>query len=160
MKTPGPDHPITTARNPNKIRVTLGGQVTAESTRALTMKESTYPSVDYIPREDVHMELLERSKHSSHCPYKGEAAYYSIDAAGRKAATRSGPMRSPIRRFPRSSHCWPSIPIASTPSRSCPLADPENSSVPEFLADAQLRGLGQQGMSQRDVAEAEAAVPE
>ncbi len=86
MKTPGPDHPITTARNPNKIRVTLGGQVTAESTRALTMKESTYPSVHYIPREDVHMELLERSKHSSHCPYKGEAAYYSIDAAGRKAA--------------------------------------------------------------------------
>jgi uncharacterized protein (DUF427 family) len=61
MKTPGPDHPITTARNPNKIRVTLGGQVIAETTRALTLKESTYPAVHYIPREDVHMELLERS---------------------------------------------------------------------------------------------------
>jgi uncharacterized protein (DUF427 family) len=49
MKTPGPDHPITMARNPNKIRVTLGGQVIAETTRALTLKESTYPAVHYIP---------------------------------------------------------------------------------------------------------------
>ncbi len=86
MKTPGPDHPITMARNPNRIRVTLGGQVVAETTRALTMKEAAYPPVHYIPREDVRMELLERSQHSSHCPYKGEASYYSIGAGGRKAA--------------------------------------------------------------------------
>jgi uncharacterized protein (DUF427 family) len=86
MKTPGPDHPITMARNPNKIRVTLGGQVIAETTRALTMKEAAYPPVHYIPRADVRMERFERSQHSSHCPYKGEAAYYSIEAAGRKAA--------------------------------------------------------------------------
>ena len=86
MKTPGPDHPITLARNPNKIRVTLGGQVIAETTHALTMKESTYPPVHYIPRADVRMELLERSQHSSHCPYKGEAAYYSIGAGSRQAA--------------------------------------------------------------------------
>lgn len=86
MKTPGPDHPITMTRNPNKIRVTLGGQIVAQTTRALTMKEASYAPVHYIPRADVRMELLERSQHSSHCPYKGEAAYYSIGAGSRKAA--------------------------------------------------------------------------
>jgi len=86
MRTPGPDHPITMARNPNKIRVTLGGQVIGETARAVTLKEAAYPPVHYIPRADVRMELLERSQHSSHCPYKGEAAYYNIAAAGRKAA--------------------------------------------------------------------------
>ncbi len=85
MKTPGPDHPITMTRNPNKIRVSLGGQIVAETTRALTMKEASYAPVHYIPRADVRMELLERSQHSSHCPYKGEASYYSIGAGGRKA---------------------------------------------------------------------------
>ena len=86
MKLPGPDHPITMTRNPNRIRVTLGGQVIAETTRALTMKEASYPPVHYIPRADVKMDLLERTQHSSHCPYKGEAAYYSIGAGDRKAA--------------------------------------------------------------------------
>jgi uncharacterized protein (DUF427 family) len=73
-------------RNPNRIRVTLGGLVIAETARALTMKEASYPPVHYIPRADVKMDLLERTQHSSHCPYKGEAAYYSIGAGGRKAA--------------------------------------------------------------------------
>ena len=85
MKTPGPDHPITMARNPNKIRVKLGGEVIAETTNAVTLKESTYPPVHYIPRADVKMSLLKRSQHASHCPYKGDAAYYSIEAGGRKA---------------------------------------------------------------------------
>ena len=85
MKTPGPDHPITLASNPNKICVRLGGQVIAETTHAVTLKEASYPPVHYIPRADVKMKLLQRSQHSTHCPYKGDAAYYSIEAGGRKA---------------------------------------------------------------------------
>jgi len=86
MKTPGPDHPITIAHNPNKVRVTLGGKVIAETTRALSLKEASYPPVQYIPREDVRMEMLRLSEHSSHCPYKGDAAYFDVEAGGRKAA--------------------------------------------------------------------------
>ena len=85
MKTPGPDHPITMVRNPNKIRVKLGGEVIAETTHAVTLKEASYPPVHYIPRADVKMNLLQRSDHGSHCPYKGDAAYYNIEAGGRKA---------------------------------------------------------------------------
>jgi uncharacterized protein (DUF427 family) len=85
MKVPGPDHPITVAPNPNRIVVTLGGRTIAESTRALTMQESTYPPVHYIPREDVDMALLEYTAHATHCPYKGDAAYYSIAVDGHAA---------------------------------------------------------------------------
>lgn len=85
MKIPGPDHPITVAHNPKRVVVTLGGKTIADSTHALTLRESTYPPVHYIPREDVDMALLRRSPHATYCPYKGEAAYYSIAANGSAA---------------------------------------------------------------------------
>jgi uncharacterized protein (DUF427 family) len=80
MKLPGPDHPIAIARNPKRVRVTLGGRVVAESARALTLREASYPPVQYIPREDADMALLRRTERSTHCPYKGDASYYTIDA--------------------------------------------------------------------------------
>lgn len=85
MKLPGPDHPITITPNPKRVRVTLGGRVVADTTRALSLKEATYPAVQYIPREDVAMDLLRRTTHATHCPYKGDASYYSIVADGRTA---------------------------------------------------------------------------
>jgi uncharacterized protein (DUF427 family) len=85
MKTPGPDHPITVTANPNQVRVTFNGRIIADSRRALTLRESTYPPVLYIPREDVQMDLFERSSHASHCPYKGDAAYYSLRVGDRVA---------------------------------------------------------------------------
>jgi uncharacterized protein (DUF427 family) len=85
MKLPGPDHPITITPNPKRVRVSLGGRVVADTTRALSLKEATYPAVQYIPREDVAMDLLRRTTHSTHCPYKGDASYYTIVADGRTA---------------------------------------------------------------------------
>jgi uncharacterized protein (DUF427 family) len=85
MKIPSPDHPIAIARNGHRVRVRFAGRVIAETTRALTLKEASYPTVQYIPREDVRMKLLKRSDHKSHCPYKGEAAYYNIEADGKRA---------------------------------------------------------------------------
>ncbi|HVV21547.1 MAG TPA: DUF427 domain-containing protein [Pseudonocardiaceae bacterium] len=75
---PGPDHPITVDRNPARVVVTLGGTKIAETSNALTLRESTYPAVQYVPRADVDMSLLERTDHATYCPYKGDAAYYSI----------------------------------------------------------------------------------
>lgn len=82
IKVPGPDHPITITRNPNRVTVTLGGTVIAATTEALTLREASYPAVQYIPRRDVDMAALERSTLSTYCPYKGDASYYSIPAAG------------------------------------------------------------------------------
>jgi uncharacterized protein (DUF427 family) len=79
------DHPITISPNPNRVRVTFAGRTVADSTHALNLKEATYPPVVYIPRADVDMNLLARTDHKTHCPYKGDASYYSIKADGRMA---------------------------------------------------------------------------
>ena len=84
MKLPGPDHPITIAANPKRIRVSLDGVVIADSTNALTLKEANYPAVNYVPRKDADMELLARTERVTHCPYKGDANYFSIVADGKR----------------------------------------------------------------------------
>jgi uncharacterized protein (DUF427 family) len=77
-KTPGADHPITIEPNPNRVRVMFNGRVVADTTRALTLRESTYKPVLYIPRADADMSLLQRTDHATHCPYKGDASYYTL----------------------------------------------------------------------------------
>ncbi len=78
MKIPSPDHPITIGRHPGRVRVSHCGRVIADSRRALVMTETTYPLRYYIPREDADMAVLQRTRHSTHCPYKGDASYFSI----------------------------------------------------------------------------------
>jgi len=85
IKIPGPDHPITIEPNPGRVVVTLGGRVIADSREALTLHEANYPPVQYIPRKDVDMAALTRSATTTYCPYKGEAAYFSIPAGGERS---------------------------------------------------------------------------
>jgi len=79
------DHPIRIEPNPQRLRVKLGDKVVVDTKRALTLFEATYPGVQYVPREDADMSLLTRTAHKTHCPYKGDASYYTIDADGQKA---------------------------------------------------------------------------
>lgn len=82
---PGPDHPITIAPAGRRITVVAGGRTIAATNRALTLREANYPPVHYIPREDVEMAALVRSEHGTHCPYKGDASYFSIPSGGDRA---------------------------------------------------------------------------
>jgi uncharacterized protein (DUF427 family) len=82
MKLPGPDHPITIERNPARVVVTVGGRVVADTRAALTLREAGYKPVQYIPRQDVDMSLLEPSDHATYCPYKGDCRYYSVPTGG------------------------------------------------------------------------------
>lgn len=82
MKLPNPDHPITIEPTPGRVVVKVGGQVIAESTEALTLREATYPPVQYIPRKDLDLAAVARTDHTTYCPYKGEASYFSIPAGG------------------------------------------------------------------------------
>lgn len=84
-KVPGPDHPITIGKNPARVVVRLAGKVIADTHEALRLREASYPAVQYIPRKDVDMSLLERTDHTTHCPYKGDASYYSIPAGGARS---------------------------------------------------------------------------
>jgi uncharacterized protein (DUF427 family) len=85
IKIPGPDHPITISPAEGTVRVSVAGQIVAESTRALRLEEKGYAPVYYLPRNDTEMSLLVRSTHGIHCPYKGDAAYYSIPIGGTKS---------------------------------------------------------------------------
>lgn len=83
MKTPDNSHPITVSPAEHRVRITHGDRLIADTRRALALKEASYPVVHYIPREDVDMSLLTRTEHATHCPYKGDAAYYTITAGDR-----------------------------------------------------------------------------
>jgi len=86
IKIPGPDHPISIQRNPARVVVSVAGRVIAETRNALTLRESDYSPVQYIPREDVDLSQLERTDHATYCPYKGDCSYYSVPAGGKKSA--------------------------------------------------------------------------
>ena len=79
---PGPDHPIIIERNANRVVVTVASRIIADTRTALTLREASYPPIQYIPREDVDMMLLARTDHATYCPYKGDCAYYSIPLGG------------------------------------------------------------------------------
>lgn len=85
MKLPGPDHPIAIEPHAERIRVRVGNIVVADTMRALALREASYPVVYYIPREDADMSLLTATDHSTHCPYKGDASYFTITVDGRDA---------------------------------------------------------------------------
>jgi uncharacterized protein (DUF427 family) len=92
---PGPDHPITIEKNPARVVVTVGGRVIADSRRALSLREASYPAVQYIPREDVDMSQLQRTQHATYCPYKGDCSYYSITPGGERSVNAVWTYESP-----------------------------------------------------------------
>jgi len=77
-RIPGPDHPISIEASAKRLVVKVAGRVIADTTSALTLREANYPPVQYIPRKDADMSLLERTDHATYCPYKGDCSYYSI----------------------------------------------------------------------------------
>ena|ERR1700753_3868456 len=78
MKIPGPDHPITITPAAGRVIVRFGGEVVADTHHALELKEASYPAVLYIPRADAKMAHYTKTAHSTHCPYKGDASYFSL----------------------------------------------------------------------------------
>ena len=60
-----------------RVRVRIGGEIVADTSHALLLEEGSLPPVFYHPRGDVHMERLSPSATTSHCPFKGDASYFS-----------------------------------------------------------------------------------
>ena len=71
-RLPGPDHPISIEQNVGHRVMRVAGRVVADTQNALTLKQSNYPPVFYLPRGDVDMSLLQLSEPTSYCPYKGD----------------------------------------------------------------------------------------
>ena len=80
-----PGHRVDTNPSRAHVKVMLGGEVIADTREAVELHESTgegkktvAPVVYYIPRKDVKMDRLVRSSHRTHCPFKGDASYFSV----------------------------------------------------------------------------------
>ena len=85
MKIPGPDHPITITPFQGRVTVRFNEVIVAQTDQALQLEEARYPAVFYIPRSDIRAEHYARTEHATHCPYKGEANYFSLSADGKTA---------------------------------------------------------------------------
>ena len=78
-----PNHRITTKPAGVRVQVKFNGEVIADTRDAIELDEPhvghvVAPVVYYIPRKDVKMERLVRTNHETHCPFKGQASYYSF----------------------------------------------------------------------------------
>ena len=94
VKEPGPDHPITIEPTGSRVSVTVAGEVVADSDKALVLREAGYAPVHYFPPEDVDFARLEATDHTSWCPYKGEADYFSVPAGGDRSVNAAWRYRS------------------------------------------------------------------
>jgi uncharacterized protein (DUF427 family) len=75
-------HTITITPAAHHIEVSVGGQKLAESDRALRLDETGLPARYYIPRDDVRTDLLRPTAHTTTCPFKGQASYWSAQVGG------------------------------------------------------------------------------
>ncbi|MBI3228486.1 MAG: DUF427 domain-containing protein [Mycolicibacterium cosmeticum] len=75
---PTAEHPITITPTGRRVTVRVNGAVVADTENALTLQESTYPAVQYVPLADVTADVLTRSGTQTYCPYKGDASYYDV----------------------------------------------------------------------------------
>ena len=78
VREPTADHPITVEPTGKHVTVRVNGEIVADTDNALTLQESTYPAVLYIPMSDVVEEVLSSSDTITYCPYKGDASYYHV----------------------------------------------------------------------------------
>lgn len=92
---------VRTEPNYRRVRVFVGGEAVADSTRTLYLFETGHLPVYYFPRDDVRFDLLESSSHTSHCPYKGDASYYSVVAGGRRVENAVWAYPDPIDSVPQ-----------------------------------------------------------
>src|SRR3712207_9354369 len=81
MKALGAAHRITTRQGSEHVVVEKDGVVLADSRRPLVLSERGLPDRYYLPREDVRLDLLTASDTTSHCPFKGDASYFSAEGA-------------------------------------------------------------------------------
>jgi uncharacterized protein (DUF427 family) len=101
MRVPGPDHPIAIEKHPSRVVVKVAGQVVADSTDALVLREARYPAVYYVPRKDIDMSLLSRTSHATTCPFKGDASYFSVPAGGERSVNAAWSYEAPYAQVSR-----------------------------------------------------------
>ena len=109
MKTSGSAHSIVIEKTPNRVTVTFNGKVFADTQQALILREGPLPPVLYLPRTDVEMSLLQPTKHTTHCPFRGMRRTSRSRRRGKVRRMSHGPMSHPFQLLQKSKITSPSI---------------------------------------------------
>jgi uncharacterized protein (DUF427 family) len=87
-----PGHHVAVKAAGVRVRVMFKGELIADTEDAIALEEATgvgkktvAPVVYYIPRKDVKMDRLEPTNHRTHCPFKGDASYFSLKGGPQNA---------------------------------------------------------------------------
>jgi uncharacterized protein (DUF427 family) len=98
MTTPQLDtaHRIEVRSGSQPVRIEIGGEVIADSRRALVLEETRCPTRYYLPKADVRMERLERTATRTHCRYKGDATYWSVRVGDRRVGDAAWSYEDPL----------------------------------------------------------------
>ena len=89
-------HEIVVAPRQGRVQVRFAGQVVVDTTSALTLTEGTMRPVLYLPRKDAVMSAFEPTTRHTHCPFKGEASYFTLKAEGREAQNAVWTYETPL----------------------------------------------------------------
>jgi uncharacterized protein (DUF427 family) len=81
-----PEHRVDLHPDNQRVRVVFGGTVVADSTDSLRCEETGHGAVHYIPAKDMRLDLMKKTDHTSYCPFKGTASYWSLEAGGKSSA--------------------------------------------------------------------------
>ena len=92
----GPRHRLLLHPFPRRVRARFAGEVVLDSTRGALLHESNILPRLYVPLEDVRADLLEQTDHSTHCPFKGDASYWSVRVGDRVAENAVWTYEEPI----------------------------------------------------------------
>ncbi|MBT4740387.1 MAG: DUF427 domain-containing protein [Rhodospirillaceae bacterium] len=92
-----PAHTITLHPHDGIARIVWNGTIVADSRAAIALHERNHEPVLYFPTDDVQAELLARTDHATHCPYKGDASYWSLEDNGGTAENAVWAYESPIK---------------------------------------------------------------
>jgi len=85
---------------PRRIRAFFGGEAVVDTTRAVYLYETRHLPVYYVPVDDVRADLIEATTHTSRCPFKGDASYWSIVVGDRRSENAIWGYRQPIESCP------------------------------------------------------------
>jgi uncharacterized protein (DUF427 family) len=80
-----PDYRVDLVPESRRVKVEFGGVTIADTTAALRVEETGHEPVHYVPEKDLRLDLMQPTGHHTRCPYKGEAAYWTIEVPGRRA---------------------------------------------------------------------------
>jgi uncharacterized protein (DUF427 family) len=79
-----------------RVRALFAGHEIADSAKALVLKEGDYPPVVYFPREDIEMGALRSTDRSTHCPFKGDASYFTVYRDGEVVENAAWSYETPL----------------------------------------------------------------